>query len=260
MRAWWLSIASLVLPVASIAAAPQTADEVRKCMQQNFPKSSSVQSIEVKAADRSGGSRTLAANVYWKRAGDGKAQVMLRVKEPADLKDSSYLVLERSTRDDMFMFLPAANRVRRIQGAQVSDGLWGTDFSYDDMRQVQGILDSGKFERQKDEDFNGRKVYVLAVAPAKAEESSYNRIMSYVDQQTCVPLKTEFFQKAGAPRKRLLVDPAQVTQQGSQWIAHQYDMTDLLSQTATQLRIGKVEYEKKLPERLFNQQTFYLGE
>lgn len=255
---FWILLAAFVTSAAS-AAELHTADEIRTCVRANFPSTTSVQTIEVQSADRGGGTRTLQARAYWKKGADGRARIMLQVQNPPDLAGSSYLVAENSDRDDMFMFLPATNRVKRIQGASVSGALWGTDFSYEDIKQVQGLLINGSIKRDTDTDVGGQKAYVLSIVPVQTQDSGYIRIMSYIDQSTCVPLKTEFFEKGDALRKRLLVDAAKVSKEGAHWVAHTYEMSDLREQTKTVLRIDKVVHDQPLPDRIFNQQTFYLG-
>jgi hypothetical protein len=157
------------------------------------------------------------------------------------------------------MYLPAVNRVKRIQGNQMSDDLWGTDFSYEDIKQVQGVLVTGKLDRLADEDVGGRKAYQLGVTPQAGQGAAgYEKIVTWIDHQTCLPLKVEFVE-AGKLRKRMMLDPAKFTRKGERWVAQQYTITDLLSETRTELRINKIEYERPLADRLFNPQTFYIS-
>jgi hypothetical protein len=257
VRSYVLSFLSLL--VAMPALALDKPEDIRACARKNFPVTSSTQTFQLKTIGRDGSARTLHATAFWKRATDGKAKVMLQVDQPDDLRGSSYLMLEKSTRDDLFMFLPGVPRVKRIHGNQTSDKLWGSDFSYEDIKQVQGIFDGGTLTRQADTEIAGRKTYVLDFVPAKVEESAYTRVLSHIDQQTCAVLRTDFFKADGKARKRLTVNPQEVRQDGTRWVAHFYEMSDLLDETRTELRIDKMTADKDLPDRLFNPQTFYLG-
>lgn len=249
----------LSLLTAMPALALDKPEDIRACARKNYPVTSSTQAFQLKTIGRDGSARSLQASAYWKRASDGKAKVMLQVDKPDDLRGSSYLMLERTTRDDLFMFLPAVNRVKRIHGNQTSDKLWGSDFSYEDIKQVQGIFDGGTLTREADAEVAGRKTYVLGFVPAKIEESAYTRLLSYIDQETCTALRTDFFQADGKARKRLTVNPQEVRQHGPRWVAHFYEMVDLGDETRTELRIDKMTADTDLPDRLFNPQTFYLG-
>ncbi|HXG28803.1 MAG TPA: outer membrane lipoprotein-sorting protein [Nevskiales bacterium] len=249
----------MLLLLAPSVLALEKAEDIRACVRQNYPARSSTQAFVLASIGRDGTERSLQATAYWKRGSDGRAKVMLQVDKPDDLRGSSYLLLEKPTRDDLFMYLPAVNRVKRIQGSQMSDSLWGTDFSYEDVKQLQGIFDAGTLTREADADVAGKKLYVLAFTPAKVEESAYKRIVSRIDPATCVALQTDFFQTGDTPRKRLTIDPKEVRPLGTRWMPHLYEMQDLHNQTRTVLRIDKVSADVELPERLFNPQTFYLG-
>lgn len=234
-------------------------EDIRACARKNFPATSSTQTFQLTTFGRDNSKRTLHAVAFWKREADGKAKVMLSVDNPEDLRGSAYLMLEKDSRDDLFMYLPAAGRTKRIMGNQTSDALWGTDFSYEDIKQVQGIFDTGKLTREADAEVAGKKVHVLSIVPDKAEESAYKRLVSYIDQDTCVALQTDFIETGDSPRKRLSVDPKEVKQDGPRWVAVFYEMKDLRDSTRSELRIEKLSADIDLPSRLFNPQTFHLG-
>lgn len=252
-----LTLLSLLLPATAFSL--DKAEDIRACARGNYPASSSTQVFSLKSVGRDGAERTLHAAAYWKRGTNGKAKVMLSVNNPEDLRGSAYLMVELDGRDDLYMYLPAIGRAKRILGNQTSDALWGTDFSYEDIKQVQGIFDSGKLTRQADAEVAGKKVYVLSFEPDKLEESTYRRLVSYVDQDSCVALQTDFYDTGDEPRKRLLVDPKDVKQEDKRWVAYRYEMRDLRDTTRSELRIEKQSAEVDLPERLFNPKTFQLG-
>lgn len=262
MRRITLGLALLLasgLGVVQAAPVLDKPEDIRACARRNFPASSSTQLFELKSIGRDGMARVMVATAFWKRGSDGKAKVMLQIQKPDDLRGSSYLMLEKTSRDDLFMYLPGVLRVKRIHGSQTSDPLWGTDFSYEDIKQVQGVLDTGKLTREADAEVAGRKAYVLNFVPDKVEESAYQKVKSFIDQTTCAPLVTEFFQKDATPRKRLTVDPAQVKQEGPRFVSYAYEMRDLRENTRTELKFDKMTADTDLPERIFHPQTFYMG-
>lgn len=245
----------LALPVQAL----DKPEDIRACARKNFPATSSSQTFLLTTFGRDESKRSLHATAYWKRGSDGKAKVMLSVDQPDDLKGSSYLMLEKDSRDDLYMYLPAARRTKRIMGNQTSDSLWGTDFSYEDIKQVQGIFDTGKLTREADAEVSGKPVYVLSFIPDKVEESAYKRLVSYIDKATCVALQTDFYETGDAPRKRLSTDPKEVKQDGQRWQATFFEMKDLRDTTRSELRIEKISADIDIPDRLFNPQTFQLG-
>ena len=221
-------------------------------MRANLPERTSRERIELESLDRAGGRRTLEAKLDWMRDDQGRARLRIRVEAPSDLRDAAYLVIEKSGDDDMFMYVPAARKVRRIAGGSLGGELWGTDFSYEDIKQVQGIAGSGSRERLPDADVSGRPTWVIEHRPDDSQESSYSRIVAYVDPDTCVALRTEFFQRGERPRKVLVADPESLIEVEGRWLARSLEMQDVRDETRSWFRVLDVEHDVEIPERVFS--------
>jgi hypothetical protein len=252
-RALLLSALLCSLGLAGPSSAEPTADEIRACMRRNFPERTSLQTVEVESTDRVGGSRKLTARLHWKRFPDGRPRVMLRVDAPTDLRGAAYLMISGEPEDAMYTYAPSLDRVRRITSKTIGGKLWGTDFSYEDVKRVQGIGSDGALERLPDGEVAGRKVWVVASQLAPDAGSEYTRIVFHVDPETCVSLRTEFVDAAhGELRKVMTVDPAQVTREGERWIARLAEMHDRRDETTSRLRVAKVQNDVELSDGLFN--------
>lgn len=210
-----------------------------------------MQSVELVAEDRVGNTRTLEARLHWKQFESG-SRVRILVDSPEDVRGSAYLVIEGSPRDEMFVYLPALRKVRRITTVMMSNQLWGTDFSYEDIKQIEGILIQGEVVRRADDTIDGRAAYLLSLSPAPEEKSSYERIDFTIDQQTCVVLITEFVETGGRLRKRLLSDPAKIASENGRHTPREFEMRDLRDETRSWLRVVKAEYDIDVADRTFN--------
>jgi hypothetical protein len=242
-----------VLGLAPSAEADgKTAEEISECVRGNLPERTSREQIELESLDRAGGRRTLEAKLEWKRGEDDRPSVRISVQAPSDLRDAAYLVIEKPGDDDMFMYVPAARKARRIAGGMLEGELWGTDFSYEDIKQVQGITGSGARERLPDSDVSGRPTWVVEHRPEGSDASSYTRIVAYVDQETCVAMRTEFFQRGERPRKVLVADPESLLQVDGRWLAASLEMRDIRDDTRSWLRVLKVEHDVEIPDSVFS--------
>jgi hypothetical protein len=250
-----IAVVLLAGSAASPAApAPETPDAIVDCVKANLPEHTSVQQIELRSRDRAGSERVLRSRLHWKRFGDGEPRVRIRVDEPPDLRGATYLLIENPDghKSEMFVYLPAVGRIRRVTEKTVSDSLWGTDFSYEDMRQLQWHSSDGTRTRLPDAVVSGRAVYVLAWEPGPEDQSGYRRIVSSVDRDTCVVLRIEFIERGDTPRKVLVADPGSLSKQDGHWLARKLEMRDLRDETTSWLEILQVQNDVEVPERIFN--------
>jgi hypothetical protein len=243
----------LILLLSKVAGAtPEELDPLLECAQANWPKSTSVQTVEFRSVDRVGNGRRIKAKVHWKRFEDGRSKVMLRVSEPADLKDSALLLIEKEDRADMFLFLPDLKKVKRVTSGMLSGSLFGSDFTYEDFMQLQGIGIGGRHEVMDDASIDGAVLQVVAHYPAADSGSAYQRVVSYWDRDACLLVRSEMWGRGESPRKVLSVDRSAVFTSNGVKLLQKLVMTDLRDETSTHLSIDAIEIDVDLPRKLFS--------
>lgn len=255
----WLAVLTVLLAPAAWAAEGSALDKVLDCMRANIPKTVQIKQVELIATDRAGGERVLKGRLYGTNE-KGRLRSMMRIEGPPELAGASYLLREakQGTSDEMYIFVPALNKVRRITGASVDGALWGTDLSYSDVKQVQNAFSGAAARLEGSADVDKTPVHVLSFRPGVEQGSRYSEIRSWVDQKTCVALKVEFNEGATV-RKRLSVHPKSLMQSAGHWYASEALMADVKEGTKTRIRVIGVTSDKNLADRFFNPGTFYIG-
>ena len=249
-------VAAILLCVCGAAGAQTAAlDDVLSCMSANVPQAARVQAIEVTSYDRAGQGRMLRGRVFGSRAND-RAQVMARVEAPGDLAGAAFLVREGSSAAEMYTYLPSVNRVKRIAANTMNGRLWGTDFSYNEFRQVATAFGGGATTLEGATDVGGRPAHRLKLVPGAGDGQPYASIEILVDRQTCVPLRAEF-RDATRARKVLVAEPAQLQRAGSHWYAGEMTLSDLVAGTRTHLKVIGVAAASALSASYFHPQQFY---
>ena len=245
---------SLIFLLVSGGFLPTSAedDSLIECAKKNAPSKSSRQKVEFKSTDRMGHGRTIRATVSWKRSDDGRSRVMLRVHAPPDLDGAGVLMIEKSGQDDMFIYLPDLQKVRRVSSHMLSGSLFGSDFTYEDFMQLQGMSLEGRREELPGSTLDGVDVRVLVQYPDESAGSAYERIVSYWDREACVPLRTEMYEKGDKPRKVLTIDRAALFRSKGAIIPQKLQMKDLRDETSTQLSIEDIEIDIEIPRRVFS--------
>ncbi|MBW1688660.1 MAG: outer membrane lipoprotein-sorting protein [Deltaproteobacteria bacterium] len=254
-----LPIAVTAVVVAAAAAELQTAEQIEACHHDSFPDDSSVQTISMNAKDRIGAVTTSKATIHWKRFDDGFSRVMMRFFKPPDLRGAGLLMIEKKARNDMFIYLPELGRVKRITSRMTSSSMFGTDFSYEEFERMQGIAESAPVTRGEDGAVDGRPAYVLDARPTSESDSAYERIVSFIDKETCVLLRSEFYERGDRARKVLTANTSTLSRAGDVWLAREYLMRDLRDETETTMIVEEVEVGKPVPRKLFSQRELVSG-
>jgi len=252
--AFWLSAPRLAAAADSL---PPEVREVRDCAKRNFPERTARQKIRFERTKRGSEARRLDATLLWKRAADGFSRVHLTVDAPEQERGTAFLLIEREGDDLMFSYLPEFRKVRRITSRAVTGSFLGTDLSYEDFQQLQGLAEGGHVTRLPDESMDGRPTYVLEAIRSEGGDSGYERVRSWFDRQTCVLRRAEL---AGPGVDRVVeVAWSDVERSGERWVPKRVLLRDREEESETRLSMLKVEWDVDLPDRLFNESELGKG-
>ena len=249
--------AALAALLAGPAQAGPAEDKLMSCMRANIPATLRIQEFQLSSVDRKGDKRLLTGRLFAKREKD-LLRAMLKLSAPADVNGAAYLIREGEKKDEMYVYLPALNKTRRIMGGAGDGPLFGTDLSYADIKQVQNAFSGGAAKIEGREKIESRPVTVLSVVPAPEAASRYSRLKAWIDDASCVALKVEFME-GSTPRKRLLAPASAIAKAGDYWYLSDSTMTDLKLGTKTQLKITGVKSGEDVANRYFDSRNFFLG-
>jgi outer membrane lipoprotein-sorting protein len=241
----------VLLPGTPARAVALDLAPARACLERNAPKSTVSFQAEFVKTDRVGGERTSRATVLGKKLDDGLRRIVVRFDRPPEVHGTAMLMIEGADAPSAFyVWSPDERRVRRVSGRSNS-GLFGTDFSYDDFENWRSFQKHGHAERLPDAKLGGRTVYVVSSAPAAGEESSYEKIVTSVDQETCVVLQVDSYENGGRLKKVLHADPAKIQKVGDLEIATAVDLEDKIDNTHTRVSLDKVQLDVEIPDSRF---------
>jgi hypothetical protein len=257
MRRLAFAAGALATLLGSPAGAQDELDTILSCMRANIPRSVLIKDVELTATDRVGSTRVLKGRLYGQRE-EERLRTALKISAPSDLAGAAYLLRESGNGDEMYMYVPALQRVRRISGTGSDGALWGTDLSYGDIKQINNAFSAGGGKVDGQGELDGRPVHLLSLSPDPAEETRYTAMKVWVDRKTCVSLRADFYEGSNV-RKQWTVVPSSLTQAGKHWYAGDSTMTDLVEKTHTRLRVLGLDSDVDLAGRHFNPKTFYLG-
>jgi hypothetical protein len=168
-------------------------------------------------------------------------------------------MLEREGENEIYFKSTEFPEVKRIRATGRSAGIFGTDFSFEEFEEFRGFRQPGEWKRLEDAVIGNRPVYVVEAHPSDDANSAYERIVSFIDQERCVALRIEFYEVGDRLRKELIVNPNQVFERNSVWVAHMAVMRDIRQFTTTQFLVDTTEHGEAAPDSMFTVEALQKG-
>jgi hypothetical protein len=180
------------------------------------------------------------------RFGDDK-QIMWFL-EPADVKGSSFLRISHDDQDDdMWLYLPAFGKVKRIASHAKKGSFMGTDFTFEDLGERK--LKEYRYTLLKEEEFNAQACWVIESLPQKGVNTDYAKIVSWIWKDDFFAVKEEFYDRAGVLMK---VKTVELTELKPYWVIKQMTMEDLKAIHKTEMIFDQIQVDTGLDEKIFD--------
>ena len=139
---------------------------------------------------------------------------------PSDVKGTKTLMIEHTGKDDdIWIYLPALKKVRRLVSNNKKDSFVGTDFSYGDV--IGHKPDNWNHKILKEEEIDDKNCWVIESTPKNEEtkeNSGYSKQISWIDKESFVSIKGESYDTSGELLKKFKAkDIKKVDDKNSKW-------------------------------------------
>ncbi|MFG6439811.1 outer membrane lipoprotein-sorting protein [Roseateles sp. LKC17W] len=218
--------------------------------------STSVASAEFTLENKDGSKRTRQASMSSKlQPNDKDTMRLVKFDAPADIKGTSTLLVERSAKeDDMWVYLPAMKKVRRLVASNKRDSFIGTDFSYGDVMGYKVSDWTHKLVAEQARD--GAPHYVVESVPANdtvKNDSGYSKRTTWIRKDNLATTFVETFDAGGQPYKRFTFsDIKPVDAAKSKWQPMKAVGANLQSGHTTTIVFSTFKVGDKLNDDLFS--------
>lgn len=166
---------------------------------------------------------------------------------PPDVKGSSFLRLSYDDRDDdMWLYLPAFGKVRRIASHAKKGSFMGSDFTFEDMGDRK--LKDYAYRLLKEEKIDGQSCWVVESIPNKGVITDYSKIVSWIWRDDDVAIREEFYDKRKNLKKIKAVDLTKVERY---WVPKLLTMENLKSRHKTELIFDEINVDTGLDAKVF---------
>jgi len=179
-----------------------------------------------------------------------KQKYYMYFHQPADVRAMTFMVWKYTGKaDDRWLYIPAIKLVKRIVADDKNSSFVGSDFSYED---VSGRdLSDDKYTLNAEDKINGRNAFVVESVPKQASSAYFSRKVSWIDKETYLPLKEEYYDKRSELYKTFTADRIEKIQ-GIPTIMKR-TMLDTQNGHRTEVSFTKVKYNVGLRDNLFSE-------
>jgi hypothetical protein len=150
-------------------------------------------SIDLTIMEKSGAIRNRKISITTKSFENGLEKRMIRFIEPADVRGTSMLVIDnKNAADEMWIYLPALKRTRRIVSSEKGKSFMSSEFSNADMSSPT----LSDFRHRHLEKSGTNNQWIIESIPADediADEYGYSKKISYIDIKNNQVQKMEFY-------------------------------------------------------------------
>ena len=179
----------MVLLVVSAAFSQElTADQIIQRVNDQFNTDTSYGKSKMTIVTTSGQKRTFIQESWSKDKGEKN---LVRYLEPSRVKDQAVLMLNHA--DDIWMFFPRTQRVRKLATHAKKQKMQGSDFSYEDMGSGDAFIDDFVSKRLDDEQKEGQDCYKLELLRKPEADSSYSRLIMWIVKENFLPVVIEYY-------------------------------------------------------------------
>ena len=247
-----------ILPAMVLSAEPDAKQIMTRS--QEATKMAGSESIATLAIfDNKGNTRVRKFSSASKKYPDGVSKMVMRFLEPADVKGTGILTFDNENRDDdMWIYLPALRKTRRIISAEKTKSFMGSEFSNADITTPN--IDDYTYTLSGSESIRGIDCWKIEAVPASgdiAESFGYSKKILWVAKTDYMARKTEYYDLDGKLLKVLDIFAVKLLdEKHGKYQAVDLTMTNVRNKRKSQFKIDKIVFNPDVNDEYFT--TRYL--
>ena len=153
--------------------------------------------------------------------------------------------------DDLWIYMPNVDRVQKISGHMLRQGMMGSDLSYEDMMTSQKLRESYRSEVTGSEVVDGRDCWVLEMS-ARDETVTYPKRKTWIVKDEKLALKQELYALSGMHLKTWTMSKVEEFPGGRRFPTKMVIVDHIKKNSRTTLEFSDVVFGVELPREVFS--------
>lgn len=187
---------------------------------------------------------------------DGQTEKrLIRFVSPADVKGTGFLTLDYENKtDDMWLFMPALRKTRKIVATEKAKSFMGSEFSYADLTPPR--VEDFQHKLVKSEQVGGEDCWVIEAKPKNddiADENGFSKKVSYIAKADFIIRKALYYDLDEELHKEMEVLKVQEIDP----VKHRYrpmhmKITNKQNQRWSEFKLEKIQLRREIPDEYFS--------
>lgn len=241
-------LAAFLLPTAISA---QTAKEISQKATEVIDYAAMEMVSTLKIYDAKGSERIRQITTATRKFGETN-KTMIKFISPADVKGTAMLIYDHeNTSDDMWIYMPALRKTRRIVSTEKGKNFMGSEFTNSDMSKPN--MNDFQYKILGTEGYEGKtcwKIESVCINETIASENGFSKKISYIEKGTWLCHKVEYYDLQGTLHKTQFIRQYK-KQANGKYFAYQMEMKNEQNGRKSMLIIDKFQTGSTLPESAF---------
>lgn len=246
----WAVPAAVFLLVSGISAEDLTGPEIIQKVNDILTPETSHGTARMTIVTSGGEERTFLSESWSKGKG---AKNLVRYLEPRRVKDQAVLMLNQA--DDIWMYFPRTQRVRKLASHAKKQKMQGSDFSYEDMGGGDAFITDFSARRLEDEELEGQVCYLVELNRNPESDSAYSRVRLRIRENDFMPLVIDYYDEDDPDRHQKRLVLSEIREIDGIPTAMKAVMHNMNDNTRTVMETVSVEYNLDLPDSLFTERA-----
>ena len=204
--------------------------------------------------EKNGSVRNRTISLITKSFPDGSEKRLIKFLEPADVKGTGLLIVDnKNSPDEMWIYLPALKKTRRIVSTEKGKNFMSSEFSNSDMSSP--ALSDFTYKHLAASGEN--KIWIIESIPAsreKEDEYGFSKRISWLNSETFQLKKMEFYNFNNQLFKVIEVKSVQLFEEG-RYIIKDMRVNNLINSRSSEIIFDKIATNIKIEDSVFSLQN-----
>ena len=244
----------LMLPLFQAAGqSPDASVIMNKSREMSLTGSMSA-TVNLSITEKNGSQRLRSISMTTKSFPEGVEKRFIKFLEPADVRGTAMLIIDnRNIQDEMWIYLPALKKTRRIVSSEKGKSFMSSEFSNADMSSPT----LSDFKNKHLEGSSSEKQWIIESIPVdedKADEYGYSKKISFINPSNYQVLKMDFYNFDNELFKTIEIKSVYPLPEGK-FIIKDMTALNVISERRSEITMTNISEGAKIDDSVFTVQN-----